>query len=77
MEQVLEAIYRDGVLKPLQPLHLAEEQRVIITVNALEPEEPANAMKAWREVYADFSDEEIAEVEQIVLDRSHFMREGT
>jgi predicted DNA-binding antitoxin AbrB/MazE fold protein len=32
MEQQIDAIYEGGVIKPLQPLHLAEHQRVRITV---------------------------------------------
>jgi predicted DNA-binding antitoxin AbrB/MazE fold protein len=33
MTREVEAIYEDGVLKPVEPLHLAEKQRVKVTVN--------------------------------------------
>src|SRR5437763_956302 len=35
MTHEVEAIYEDGVLKPLEPLPLEERQRVSLTVNAL------------------------------------------
>jgi predicted DNA-binding antitoxin AbrB/MazE fold protein len=73
MEQVLEAIYSNGVLKPLEPLNLPENQLVMITIHFATPERPEDALAAWQQVYAGFSEEEIAEVEHIVLDRSHFM----
>ena len=33
MLQHIQAIYEDGVLKPLEPLHLAEHQRVRVSVS--------------------------------------------
>lgn len=75
MTQKVEAIYEDGVLKPLQPLALAEHQRVSVTVDELPAaESPEDALKAWQQIYEGFSDEEIAELEAIILDRSNFMR---
>lgn len=73
MTQKVEAIYEDGVLKPLQPLALAEHQRVSVTIDELS-ESPEDALKAWQQIYEGFSDEEIAELEAIILDRSNFMR---
>ncbi len=75
MTQKVEAIYEDGVLKPLQPLTLAEHQRVKVTIDELPAAESSEEMlKAWGQVYEGFSDEEIAELEAIILDRSNFMR---
>ena len=34
MTQDIDAIYEDGVLKPLEPLHLAEHQHVRVSVTA-------------------------------------------
>ncbi len=73
MSQHIEAIYEDGVLKPLQPLQLPEHQRVKVTIDEM-PESPEDALKAWQRVYEGLSDEEIAELEAIILDRSNFMR---
>ncbi len=33
----VEAIYVDGVLKPLEALHLPEQQRVRVTIETIEP----------------------------------------
>jgi predicted DNA-binding antitoxin AbrB/MazE fold protein len=38
MSQLIYAIYEDGVLKPLEPLSLAERQRVRVTIAS----EPSN-----------------------------------
>ncbi len=73
MEQVLEAIYSDGVLKPLEKLDLRENQRVRIIVSVPDAEDVERSLQAWHEVYAGLSAEEIAAVEQIALDRTHFM----
>jgi predicted DNA-binding antitoxin AbrB/MazE fold protein len=75
MEQVLEAIYRGGVFRPLEPLALPDNQRVVITLQLPAQERPGEALAAWRQVYAGLSDEDVAEVEDIALDRSHFMHE--
>jgi predicted DNA-binding antitoxin AbrB/MazE fold protein len=34
MSQLIDALYEDGVLKPLEPLNLAEHQRVRVSVAA-------------------------------------------
>lgn len=71
MEQVLEAIYQNGVLIPLEPLDLSEHQHVIITIRLTSSDEldqSEKTLKAWQQVYAEFSEEEITEIEQIALD---------
>ncbi|MBM4458000.1 MAG: DUF104 domain-containing protein [Chloroflexi bacterium] len=73
MEQVMEAIFRKGALTPLRPLNLPEEQRVTITIRLPGDELPADALAAWQQVYGDFSDDDLAEIDEITLDRSHFL----
>jgi predicted DNA-binding antitoxin AbrB/MazE fold protein len=74
LTQVLEAIYEDGVLKPLEDPGLAEHQRVFVEIR--EPRERAQAaLAALQGVYEGLTDGEIAEVEAISLDRAHFRRE--
>jgi len=36
MTTAVEAIYEDGLLRPLQPLHLPEHTRVMVSVETLE-----------------------------------------
>ena len=75
MDKVLEAIYRDGALTPLEPLELPEDEHVMITVHLPMDEEPDEALLAWQQVYAGLSEEDVVEVERIALDRTHFMRQ--
>ena len=77
MQQMIDAVYEDGVLKPLGSLDLQEHQRVRITVEPItEPNTaaPGEVLRAWLKVYEGLSPKEVAEVEEIALDRSRFMR---
>lgn len=74
MTKTIEAIYENGVLKPLQPLNLSDHQRVSITIDLPVTETPEEALRLWQKVYEGLSPEDIAEVEAIALDRSSFMR---
>jgi len=75
MEDIFEAIYEDGVLKPLEPIKLPEHQRVTITIQLPLVENPDQELESWHQVYAALSDKDISEIESIALDRSHFMVE--
>jgi len=73
--RILEAVYEDGVLRPLEDPGLQEHQRVLLEIRT-EPEEYASSsLQAWHRVYEGLSEVEIAEVEAIALDRSRFSRE--
>jgi predicted DNA-binding antitoxin AbrB/MazE fold protein len=70
--RILEAVYEDGVLRPLEDPGLAEHQLVLLEIRT-EPQEHASAaLAAWHRVYEGLPDDQIAEVEAIALDRSHF-----
>jgi len=71
----LEAVYRRGVLKPLKPLDLPENQQVMIMVRLPAQAKQEGALAAWQEVYAGLSEAEVAAVEVIALDRNHFIPE--
>ena len=73
MENIFEAIYENGVLKPLEPIKLPEHQRVTITIQPLLIENSDQELESWHQVYDGLSDKEISEIESIALDRSHFM----
>lgn len=75
MSLIFEAIYENGVLKPLQDPGLSEHERVVVNVERAEEEDASTQLAAWREVYSGLSENDIAEVEAIALDRSHFFRE--
>lgn len=73
--RILEAIYEDGVLRPLEDPGLAENQRVLLEIRTERRDDDSSAIGAWHRVYESLSEDEIAEIEAIALDRSHFSRE--
>jgi predicted DNA-binding antitoxin AbrB/MazE fold protein len=75
MARVVEAIYENGTLKPLETLDLPEHQRVRITIHEPIVESPDKTLEAWHQVYEGCAEEEIAQVEAIDLDRSRSMRQ--
>ena len=75
--RTVEAVYEDGVLKPLTALDLPEHQRVRVTIDLAADERPDDALRAWSGVYDGLVEEDVDEVEAIALDRSPFMRPPT
>jgi predicted DNA-binding antitoxin AbrB/MazE fold protein len=75
MARVVEAIYENGMLKPLETLDLPEHQRVRITIHEPMVESPEETLEAWHQVYEGCTDKEITQIEAIALDRSRFMRQ--
>ena len=55
MNRTIEAIYRNGVLRPLQPLDLPEELRVILDIHSADTRLPGDSLAAWQAVYAGLS----------------------
>ena len=73
MTQTIEAIYQNGIFKPLNPVseEIAEGETVeiIIKDKRLSPDE---MLKLAGQVYEGLSEEDIEEIERIALDRSNF-----
>jgi predicted DNA-binding antitoxin AbrB/MazE fold protein len=73
MTQTIEAIYQNGMFKPLNPVseEISEGEKVEITINdkKLSPEE---MLELASQVYEGLSEEDIDEIEKIALDRSNF-----
>lgn len=73
MTQTIEAIYQNGMFKPLNPIsdEFEEGETVEITISekTLSPEE---MLKLASQVYEGLSEEDIEEIERIALDRSNF-----
>jgi predicted DNA-binding antitoxin AbrB/MazE fold protein len=74
MDRVVDAIYEQGILKPLEALNLPEHQRVRLTIHEPLAESPDDALGAWQGVYDGLTEEDIAQIEALACDRSHFMR---
>ncbi len=72
MTRTLEAIYEQGVLRPLEDPRLAEHQRVVLELHVPPAEEDDQRLAAWNQVYEGLSDDQIADLEAIALDRTHF-----
>ncbi len=76
MTQTIEAVYQNGMFCPLGNIspNFAEGEAVSLTVTErrLSPEE---MLELAGKVYEGLSDEEIAEIETIALDRSRFFDE--
>ena len=73
--RILEAVYEHGVLKPLEDPGLEENQRVLLEIRTEPRGDDSSAIAAWHRVYEGLSENEIAEIETIALDRSHFSRD--
>ena len=73
MTQTIEAIYQNGMFKPLNPIseEITDGKKVEITINdkKLSPEE---MLELASQVYEGLSEEDIDEIEKIALDRSNF-----
>lgn len=73
---IYQAVYEHGVFRLLTPFEVSipEGQRVQIKVEALDT--PEEILKIATQVYEGFSDPEIEELEQIILDRNSFLGKG-
>jgi len=75
MEQTLEAIYKDGVFKPLNPPEISDGQQVRLIVEVPPQLTPEELLELATQVYQGLSDKEIDDIEQIALDRRNLFRD--
>ena len=71
MKSTVEAIFEDGVFKPVQRPEIPEGEHVQLTVETTAgiQEDP---LELAARVYRGLQPEEIDEIERMALDRSHF-----
>ncbi len=71
MTQIIEAIYQNGMFKPLNPISesITEGEKVKLVV---EIEEENSIMKLAENFYEGLSEEDVDEIERIALDRTNF-----
>ena len=72
MRQTIKARYHDGVLQPLEPLALADDAEVQVTVDTEMAVSAEEILRRAARVYQGLTAENIAHVEAIALDRQHF-----
>jgi predicted DNA-binding antitoxin AbrB/MazE fold protein len=75
MTRTVEAVYENGVFRPLQPVELAEGQRVQVTLplppaGPISPEKARELLREAQQVYEGLTDEEIAEIESCFTPRN-------
>jgi predicted DNA-binding antitoxin AbrB/MazE fold protein len=75
MRQTIKARYHDGVLQPLEPLALANDAEVQVTVDTEVSVSAEEILLCAARVYQGLTAEDITHVETIALDRQHFFRE--
>ncbi len=73
MPKTVEAIFEDGVLKPISPLNISEHKKVKLVIED-ECVEPFDVLSLASMVYNGLSPEDIEEIEKLALDRSRFTR---
>ena len=76
MTFVLEAVYEDGVFKPLETIDLAENQRVQLSIQLLSDTEVDEILARWGAIYQDLTEAEIEDIEAIALNRQSFMEQS-
>lgn len=74
MKQMLDAIYENGVFRPLERPKVSEGQRVRLIVETPPDTDVDDMLRLAAEVYDGLSTEQIEEIEKIALDRSRRIR---
>ena len=72
MKATVEAIFEDGVFKPVDRPEIAEGQHVQLTVETTARLEHEDPIELAARVYRGLPSEEIDEIERIALERAHF-----
>lgn len=77
MTNRIEAVYQNGIFKPLKPIsgeiEEGEKVEVVFKNKKLSPEE---MLELAGQVYEGLSQEDVDEIERIALDRSNFFSDG-
>lgn len=76
MKQIVEAIYENGVFKPVKPLIFFEGQQVQLEIEDLSEANPDDLLELAAMVYDGLTDQEIDEVEEVATDRRDFFGES-
>lgn len=73
MTKTVEAIYENGVLKPMTLLNIPEHKKVNLIIED-EIQKASDILSLASDVYNGFSPTEIKDIEKIALNREHFSR---
>ncbi|WP_199245084.1 antitoxin family protein [[Phormidium] sp. ETS-05] len=75
MKQILDAIYENGVFRPLKNIDISEGQSVRLIVETTSSLSPEDLLNLAAQVYEGLSDEDIQEIEELARDRRNFFGE--
>ena len=75
MKQILEAVYQNGVFRPLNAPKLFDGQEVQLIVYPKQELTPDEMLALAAQVYEGLPMEQINEVEAMALNRSNFFRD--
>jgi len=73
--QILDAIYENGIFRPLRPLGTPEGQQVRLEVESSLDEPPNDLLELAAQVYQGLPDKQIDGIEQISSNRRDFFIE--
>jgi len=76
-KETLEAIYENAVFRPLKLPKITEGQQVRLIVEETSRMRTEDILNLAAQVYQGLSEEEIAEIEKIALDRRNFFGDRT
>jgi predicted DNA-binding antitoxin AbrB/MazE fold protein len=76
MKQIVEAIYENGVFKPMKPLNFFEGQQVQLEIENIPEANPDDLLELAGMVYDGLTGQEIDEIEKIATDRRDFFGEN-
>jgi predicted DNA-binding antitoxin AbrB/MazE fold protein len=77
MSQTVNAIYENGVFRPLNHPNIPEGQTVQLSVEIAPKLTPEEMLQLAANVYEDLSSQQIDEIEQIALERHDFFEVET
>lgn len=72
MKSSVDAVYKDGVFRPVSPPELAEGERVRLTVERVAQAQPDDILKLAKRVYEGLSQQDIDEIEDMARHRALF-----
>ena len=75
MKQIVEAVYVDGVFKPVKPLNISEGQHVRLEIDEPTEENPEDLLELAAQVYDGLTDDEIDKIEKTATQRLDFFGE--
>ena len=72
MKETLDAVYADGVFRPLRKPRVRNRQRVHLTVETTSSPRADEILALACSVYDGMGEEKIRQIEEVALDRTRF-----